>query len=108
MYTITRRVPSFQLAFGMEGDDLFCAVMWPDNEGEIPFTSPPQIQKNSEGFVLFNADKSSIIDFSGVNPDFLERMDSAHLVMIRTLGENYQQLEIVPVKQSETITLLAV
>jgi len=108
MYTITRRIPSFQLAFGMEDNELFCAVMWPDSEGDIPFAVSPQIQKNSEGFVLFNAEKTSIIDFSGVNPDSLARLDAAHLVLIRKVGENYQQLEIVPVNRSETITLLAI
>ena len=107
MASITRTLNRFELAFGIEDNEKFCALIWPGSEGEIPFTEKPGIQKHLDGFVLFNATQSIIVGCFGVNPELLQKLDSHHLVILKKSGDGYQQVSIHPLSESASIRLTA-
>lgn len=107
MASITRTINRFELAFGTEEGVPFCALIWPGNEGGIPFTREPHIQKHLDGFVLFDESKDLVVGCFGVNPESLENMSACHLVILLHTAEGYVQLPIKPFSKSAPIYLAA-
>lgn len=105
MASITRTLQKFELAFGVEDGAQFCALLWPGQEGQIPFTAEPHIQKHLDGFVLFDDNQGLVIGCFGVNPEALMKMNECHLVILLKSADGYTQVAIKPFKESSTIYL---
>jgi len=105
MTELTRTIASFSLAFGEEDGTSFCAILWPDIEGEMPFTQAPNMRLHLDGFVLFNADFSDVMGFFGVDSVSLAKLLTHQVVILTPKADGYSQMEVIPHENSPRISL---
>ncbi|AXH60316.1 hypothetical protein PLA107_034610 (plasmid) [Pseudomonas amygdali pv. lachrymans str. M301315] len=105
MTELTKTLTSYSLAFGDEDGLPFCAILWPEGEGEMPFTDPPFFRLHLDGFVLFNSALTSVLGFFGVDTESRGKLLSHHVVILVPGADGYSQLEVHTHDNSPRITL---
>jgi len=105
MTDLTRTIASYSLAFGEEEGVSFCAILWPEVEGEMPFKQAPNMRLHLDGFALFDSDLKTVIGFFGVDAASKEKLLSHHVVIFIPSPDGYSQLEVISHDLSPRITL---
>lgn len=105
MTELTKTFTSYSLAFGEEDGLSFCAILWPEGEGEMPFSEAPFLRLHLDGFVLFDSASSNVLGFFGVDAESRDKLMSHHVVILVPGADGYSQLEVHPHGKSPRITL---
>lgn len=105
MAMITHTIGTFSLAFGSEDGAKFCALLWPEAEGDMPFVTPPNMRMHLDGFVLFDSLQEHVIGCFGIDPESRAKISTHQMVILVKDQDGYGQTEVIAHSDSPRINL---